>query len=116
MLCMAARALLTLLASLILWSSLGYACSRHDIETVYGAQTEVDEVESFSFAVDTVTFDIVVGGTANFGTPGQRQFIYYINNASCQVKWHYLFDTSEINSSFSSLQIRAESGQVYGTV
>ena len=83
------------------------SCSGHDIETTYGAYDYFHEVTSFVYAIDTDSSDIVVAGTAGFGHY-ERHFIYYIDNTSCQVKWHYLMDEDDVSiSGFESLEIRS---------
>ena len=38
-------------------------CDTYDLETVYGAYNFMHSVQDFHFAIDTTTFDMVVGGT-----------------------------------------------------
>ena len=38
------------------------SCDTYDLETVYGAYNFLHSVESFHYAIDTESFDMVVGG------------------------------------------------------
>ena len=90
------------------------ACPNHDLETVYGSYKLSYPVDSFLFAVDTSTFDLAAAGTATVASE-KKHFIYYFEDRSCSVQWHYFLDTSDV-SSFKELTIRAESNRIYGIV
>ena len=40
------------------------SCDRHNIETIYGAYNNAHNVMDLKYAIDTSTFDMVVGGDA----------------------------------------------------
>ena len=82
-------------ANLILFvykSKLALACAKHDIETVYGAHKYTHSVDSALYAMDEKNFDIAVAGMITLSDNKKRPFFYYIDNVSCSVKWHYIFE------------------------
>ena len=88
-------------------------CTNHDIETVYGGYNYDHAVETFTYAVDVNTFDMVAGGTMTMKNGDPYSFLYFIREAFCSVEWHYLFDEEKITS-FEALKIRSNSHSVSG--
>ena len=114
---------LNLTANLILFvskSKLALACSNHDIETVYGGHNYLHKVTSALYAMDEQSFDIAVAGMIQASDNKSRQFLYYIDDGSCSVKWHYIFEKDDsvgnIVDEFKALAIRSSTDIVYGII
>ena len=67
------------------------ACPKRDIETVLGgSQIKSIDVRSITFDVEPNSLDMVVGGELfidKITTPSA--FIYFIQEATCSVKWSF---------------------------
>jgi len=97
------------------------SCPRHDIETFYYGDGDVEKdkyhkVDSLTYAVDQITMDIVVGGNM---TPIDKQvktklFLYYIEDGRCKVPWHFFLDSGGSKGEWNSLAVRSESRKIYG--
>ena len=72
------------------------ACGAYDLETVYGAYGFMHSVTDFHYAIDTTTFDMVVGGTIARIDGRLFTFLYYVDDASCSVSWHYLIEDTTL--------------------
>ena len=86
-------------------------CSKHDLEVVYGGGDYLHSLVDMLYAMDEQTFDLAVSGGITLNNGYQRTYFYFIENRTCTVKWHYLFDNEEI---IFSLAIRSQDDAVYG--
>ena len=69
------------------------SCGSYDIEAVYGAYDWAHTVLDFTYALDTSTMDMVVGGTVTLWDGNPSMILYYIDDENCEVEWHYqLYD------------------------
>ena len=83
------------------------ACDNHDLEAVYGSYNYSYDLIDILYTMDQETFDIVVVG----GTNRSVGIFVYLEEASCSVKWHYIFENNE---KFPAIQIRSQTNSVYG--
>ena len=91
------------------------ACDAYDLETVYGAYGFMHSVTDFHYAIDTTTFDMVVGGTIARVDASTFTFLYYVDDASCSVSWHYLIEGTTLGQVID-LSINRSRGRVYGLI
>ena len=73
------------------------------------------------YAMDEQSFDIAVAGMLTLSDNKTRQFFYYLDNTSCSVAHHYIFEKVEIPGltiveEFKALAIRSSSDAVYGII
>ena len=102
--------MVSMVAAFMLSAQKTMACDNHDLETIYSSYNYSFDVVSNVYAMDQETFDIAIAGTIS-RSDGPRGFFYYLEDASCSVKWHYLFEDE-----ISALQIRSQSNSVYGVI
>ena len=88
------------------------ACDNHDLETIYSSYNYINDVADSFYAMDQETFDIAVAGGIST-TDGPYGFFYFLEDASCSIKWHYIFRNEEV---IYALQIRSQSNAVYGVM
>ena len=93
-------------------------CSGYAIETLYGGDEYLHEIKSYLYAMDAVTNDIVVSASGTVADYGDEMFtsIYFIEEESCQVKWHHIFANGHEIEEFSSLAIRSTDNAIYGVM
>ena len=71
--------------------------------------------------MDEQSFDIAVAGMLTLSDNKTRQFFYYLDNSSCSVTHHYIFEKAEtygltIVEEFKALAIRSSTDAVYGII
>ena len=67
----------------------------------------------FKYAIDPLTFDMVVGGKITRSDNASFTFLYWIDEASCSVSWHYLIEDTTLGQ-IMDLSINSALGRVYG--
>ncbi len=77
---------------------------------------QYSEVDSFFFAIDPTTYNMVVAGSSEKALPipiASQLFIYYVEEASCSVRWHYNFEKEIRFYDWGALAIRDEENRIY---
>ena len=93
------------------------------METVYHGylnanKGQYDVVSAMTYAIDLMTYNMVVGGKAegSNGTPPVL-FLYYIEETNCRIPWHFHIDGDTLPpAEWSDLAIRDQTHMIYGTV
>lgn len=114
----------SLLKVLALFYSVGLtraSCSETDFITVYTGDDNMEgtmfhEVVYQTYAVDFATGDMVVAGGVRLVNSTDLTYLYYMDGANCEVKWHYFLPESWalFSREIVSLELRSDPSRIFG--
>ena len=71
-----------------------------------------------NFAIDLTTYNMVVAGESSTALPlplAPQLFLYYVEESSCSVRWHFNFEKGLRLLDWDALAIRDEENRIYAT-